>query len=77
MANDDRTTMTIQEILKSVNQLREDKRGANSISPALTQLKSPNLGILISEDRNSWRFADPMFKAYVREHRNELLLKKV
>lgn len=77
MANDDRTTMTIQDILKSVNKLRNDShKTANSISPILTQLKSPKFGILTSEDRNSWRFEDPMFKAYVREHKDELILKQ-
>ncbi|AVK61368.1 hypothetical protein C5Z25_06115 [Lactobacillus sp. CBA3605] len=77
MANDDRTTMTMQDILKAVNELRhDDKKGANSISPALTQLKSDEFGILTSEDRNSWHFTDPMFKAYVREHKDALLLKK-
>ncbi|WP_164505147.1 ATP-binding protein [Companilactobacillus hulinensis] len=76
MANDDRTTMTIQDILKSVNKLRKDSdKGPNSISPALTQLKSSKFDVLTSEDRNSWRFIDPMFKAYVREHKEELLLK--
>jgi len=78
MANDDRTTMTIQDILKAVNELRhDDSKGSSSISPALTQLKSSKLEILTSEDRNSWRFLDPMFKAYVREHKAELLLKKI
>ena len=76
MANDDRMTMTVQDILKAVNQLRNDhEKKANSISPALTQLKSPNFGILTSDNRHSWRFIDPMFKAYVREHKDELLLK--
>ncbi|WP_334341455.1 ATP-binding protein [Companilactobacillus sp. HBUAS56275] len=76
MANDDRINMTMQDILKAVNKLRHDDHGkANSISPILSQLKSPKFDILTSEDRNSWRFTDPMFKAYVREHKDQLLLK--
>lgn len=76
MANDDRTKMTIQDILRAVNELRDaDDKKANTISPALTQLKSAKFDIL-SNDRNSWQFKDPMFKAYVREHKDELLLKK-
>lgn len=74
MANEDNISMKTQDILKSVNELRHDSSmGTNSLSPALTQLKK--LGVLISENRNSWQFADPMFKAYVREHRASLLKK--
>ncbi|KZU11121.1 ATP-binding protein [Lactiplantibacillus argentoratensis] len=74
MANDDRTSMTTQGILKSVNELRNNgTMGLNSLSPAITDLK--RLGILTSENRNSWHFTDPMFKAYVRDHQDDLLLK--
>jgi len=74
MADDDRTNMTIQDILQSVNKLRNDPtKEANSISPTLTYLKKPELEILTSENR-SWRFVDPLFKAYVREHKDELLV---
>lgn len=76
IANNDQLKMTTQDILQAVNELRHDTtKKANTISPALTQLKSPSMNVLVSDDRNSWRFADPMFKAYVREHKDELLLK--
>lgn len=75
IANDDRNEMTSQEILTAVNRLRHDEtKGLNSISPSLTALKKQR--ILVSPNRNSWGFRDPMFKAYVREHENELLLKE-
>lgn len=77
MANDDRMTMTVQDILKAVNEIRNNpQEKTNPISNALTQLKSSSLSIVENEGRNSWRFVDPMFKAYVREHKDELLLKK-
>lgn len=76
MANDDRIKMTVQDILTAVNSLSNDDKKANSLSPALAQLKLESYGnVLTSDSRNSWRFTDPMFKAYVREHRDELLLK--
>lgn len=75
MANDDHTSMTTQGILKAVNTLRNsDTMGINSLSPAITDLKK--LGVLTSENRNAWHFTDPMFKAYVRDHQDELLLKR-
>lgn len=77
MANSDSQTMTFQDILKSVNELRpNDIKGSNSISPALSQLKSDDYGhILTSDNRNSWAFTDPMFKVYVRGNGKELLKK--
>ncbi|VDG30377.1 hypothetical protein [Lactobacillus sp. CBA3605] [Lactiplantibacillus mudanjiangensis] len=72
MANSDEMSMTSQEVLKAVNELRKDSDlKISSISPALSKLKSMN--VLTQETRNKWHYFDPMFKAYVREHRNELL----
>lgn len=74
MANSDQNKMTLQDILHGVNTLRSRPIGQQSISPALTKLKSNELNVLTG-GRNSWQFVDPMFKAYVREHKNELILK--
>lgn len=52
MANDEKISMKTQDILESVNKLRNNSSmGINSLSPALTQLKK--LGVLTSENRNS------------------------
>ncbi|MFC6261680.1 hypothetical protein ACFP1C_12120 [Levilactobacillus fujinensis] len=77
MANSEKNTMTTQGILSAVNDLRDgEEMRFSSLSPVLTKLKGPDLEILTSDDRNYWHFSDPMFKAYVREHKDELLLKK-
>lgn len=74
MATSNQNKMTLQDILRGVNALRSQSIGQQSLSPALTKLKSEALNVLTGS-RNSWQFVDPMFKAYVREHKNELILK--
>lgn len=72
MANSGEMSMTSQEVLQAVNKLRQDTNlKISSISPALSKLKS--MDVLAQETRNKWHYSDPMFKAYVREHRAELL----
>lgn len=74
MAESDAQSLPLQDILTAVNKVYAPKvKQTNSISPILSQLKDSTFNnILSSDNRNSWAFSDPMFKAYVRAHIHEL-----